>query len=342
LFRDFAIPLRLLGIGLPLTILLGAGIAKIIFTDFSVWEAALVAAILAPTDAALGQAVVTSPKVPLKIRQSLNVESGLNDGIVLPIVMLFAAIVSVNSEPADQNGWLQYWVKQVTLGPLMGVIVGVVGGTALKHAKKIGYLNADFEKLSGIALALLAWSGALLIGGNGFIAAFVAGMSISCFADNIGESLRDFGEAEGQLFSLATFLLFGMIIVVPAFQDAHAYCYLYAVLSLTVIRMLPVALSLFGLKLHWPTVLFLGWFGPRGLASLLFALLVVDEFDVLRENQIMTIATITVLMSIVAHGLSAVPGVNWYAACCEKIATPDSVEHQPTVEHRLKFKRRQP
>lgn len=337
LIRDYVIPLRLLGVGLPLTILLGAVIAKLLFADFSIWEAALVAAILAPTDAALGQAVVSSPKVPLKIRQSLNVESGLNDGVVLPLVMLFAAIASASADPAEQNSWMNYWIQQVTLGPLVGIIVGRVGGIMLGHAKRIGCLNENFEKLSGVALALLAWSGALLIGGNGFIAAFVAGMSISCFADDIGESLRAFGEAEGQLFALATFLLFGMIIVVPSLQNADVNSVIYALLSLTIIRMLPVAISVFGLKLHQPTILFLGWFGPRGLASLLFGLLVISEFDVTHGNQILNIATITVLMSIMAHGLSAVPGVNWYAASVHAVSTPDSMEHQPTAEHRFKF-----
>lgn len=337
LIRDYAIPLRLLGIGLPLTVLLGAVIAWFLFPQFSIWEACLLAAVLAPTDAALGQAVVTSPKVPLKIRQSLNVESGLNDGIVLPLVMLFAALAVASTDAPGQSSWLGYWLQQVTLGPLAGGIVGGVGGFALGSAKKSGTINPDFLRLSGVALALLAWSGALLVGGNGFIAAFVAGLIISCTADNIGDALRDFGEAEGQWFALATFLLFGMIGVIPAIQQANVACWVYALLSLTVIRMLPVALSVIGLKFHSPTILFLGWFGPRGLASLLFALVVFDEFDLIHGNQILHVAILTVVASILAHGFSAVPGANWYSSALKKVSSEDSVEHRPCVEHRDKF-----
>ena len=278
LVRQYRLPLRLLGVGLPLTILLGAVVAKLVVPELSIWEAALLAAILAPTDAALGQAVVSSPKIPLRIRQTLNVESGLNDGIVLPMVMLFAVLASINPESNESN-WLIYWTLQVTLGPLVGIVVGLGGGYLLQLGRNANWLNEDFQKLSGVALAAIAWAGALQVGGNGFIAAFVAGMSISVYSDCIGEAMRDFGEAEGQLLSLTTFLLFGATLIVPAFEAFTVNCLLYAVLSLTVIRMLPVFLSLLGIGLKPPTFWFIGWFGPRGLASLLFALLVVSEFE---------------------------------------------------------------
>jgi len=251
LFRQYRIPLRLLGVGLPLTVILGTLAAKIIVPEFSIWEAALLSAILAPTDAALGHAVVSSKSVPERIRQSLNVESGLNDGIVLPLVMLFAVLASVNAE-SDQN-WFEYWMLQVTLGPLVGVAVGLGGGYLLKISRKIGWLNKDFQRLSGVALALLAWAGALHVGGNGFIAAFVAGMCISVYSDAIGEAMRDFGEAEGQLLSLATFLLFGAVLIVPAFEALTVGCLIYALLSLTLVRMLPVMLALRGMNLEKPT-----------------------------------------------------------------------------------------
>ena len=202
LFREHKIPVRLLGISLPLTVLLGAVVAGFMFGEFSIWEAALLAAILAPTDAALGQAVVSSPIVPVRVRQSLNVESGLNDGIVLPLVMLFAALASVSEGGAEQSNWLVYWLMQVTLGPLVGVVVGFGGGYLLRAAKQREMVNENFLRLSGVALALVAWAGAIQVGGNGFIAAFVGGMSISGIAKSIGEPLRDFGEAEGQMLSL--------------------------------------------------------------------------------------------------------------------------------------------
>ena len=334
LLRQYHFPLRLLGIGLPLTVLLGGLAAKIIVPEFSIWEAALLGAILAPTDAALGQAVVSSEKIPQRIRQSLNVESGLNDGIVLPLVMLFAVLSSPNAESADQD-WLTYWIKQVTLGPLMGIAVGLGGGYLLKVSRSAGWLNDNFQRLSGVALALLAWAGALQVGGNGFIAAFVAGMCISIYSDSIGEAMRDFGEAEGQLLSLATFLLFGAVLIVPAFKAFTIGCLIYALLSLTVIRMIPVMLALLGMNLKKPTFWFVGWFGPRGLASLLFALLVVSEFEMPNGETILNFAVATVVLSMAAHGLSAIPGANLYASQLK--STEDTFEHEPCEHHRDKF-----
>ena len=338
LFREHKIPVRLLGVSLPLTVLLGAVIAVFMFGEFSIWEAALLAAILAPTDAALGQAVVSSPIVPVRVRQSLNVESGLNDGVVLPLVMLFAALASVSVEGgAEQSNWLVYWLMQVTLGPLVGGIVGFGGGYLLRAAKRRGLINENFLRLSGVALALVAWAGAIQVGGNGFIAAFVGGMSISGFADSIGEPLRDFGEAEGQMFGLATFLLLGMIVLVPAIENADTSSYIYAGLSLSIVRMIPTALSLIGLKLKPSTVLFLSWFGPRGLASLLFALLVIGEFNLPHGEQILTISVLTVVFSIIAHGISAVPGARLYAAAIGNHADNDPLEHEHCESHRDKF-----
>ena len=325
-FRQHKIALRLLAIGLPLSILLGAVVAKWIFGDFSIWEAALVAAILAPTDAALGQAVVSSPRVPERIRLSLTVESGLNDGIALPVVMLMAALASVSTGDAEQTNWLVYWLMQVTIGPLVGVIVGVGGGYLLVLAEKKECINENFLRLSGVALAVVAWAGALQVGGNGFIAAFVAGMGLSCFAGKIREGVRDFGEAEGQLLGLATFLLFGMVVLIPALGRADASMYLYAFLSLTVIRIVPVAASLIGLRLHLPTTLFMGWFGPRGLASLIFGLVVIAQFDLPHEDKILTISVLTVVMSIVAHGVTAVPFAKWYANYLERQSSKQSCE----------------
>ena len=336
LIKDYQIPVRLLGIGLPLTIVLGFMIAGLFFSDFSFWELALLSAILAPTDAALGQAVVSSPRVPEKIRQSLNVESGLNDGIVLPLVILCATLASTNTE-SSVSSLLNYWVAQITLGPLAGILVGWIGGLSLEKAKELGWIDSTFEQLSGAALALLAWSAALIVGGNGFIAAFVAGITMSCFADKIGEAMREFGEAEGQWLSLATFLLFGIVFVVPVLKSFQWIYLVYALLSLTVIRMIPVAVSIIGTGLHGPTYWFLGWFGPRGLATLLFALLVVGKCDLEHGQQIFEIGMTTFLLSLFAHGASAVPGVSWYVARLKSVCNSESLENQSTVKHQQKF-----
>lgn len=338
LATDYKVPLRLLGIGLPLTILLGTVVARWIFPEFSWWEAALLSAILAPTDAALGQAVVSSPQVPEKVRQSLNVESGLNDGIVLPLVILFASLAAMGSENADVGSLMVYWGKQVTLGPLVGILTGLFGVLTLERAKTADWLSEEFRQLSGVALALLAWSGAILVGGNGFIAAFVAGLTISSHADHIGEALQEFGEAEGQWLALATFMLFGATAVLPAFESFQSSTAFYVVLSLTVIRMLPAGLSLLGLGFRAPTLWFIGWFGPRGLATLLFALLVVSQFEVPGGQQILNVAMITVVFSIFAHGFSALPASRSYSNSINRICNESSLERQPASDFRTRFR----
>ena len=338
LLREVGIPLRLLGIGLPLTIGLGAIVGKLLLPEFSWWEVALLSAILAPTDAALGQAVVSSEQVPAKIRQALNVESGLNDGIAVPFVLLFAALAATHPETAPATHWLVFWAMQVMLGPLAGMVVGVFGGRVLEAAAKRGWVDESFRKLSGIGLAILAWSGATAIGGNGFIAAFVCGMSIGCSTMVVKPAIQEFGETEGQLLSLTSFLLFGAMFVLPSLQSAGLQDWAYAVLSLTAIRILPVVVSLIGGKLQFATTMFLSWFGPRGLASLIFALLVTREHMFPHGEQLFTIAMLTATLSIVAHGVTAVPGAAWYARIVNAHTCKGGCEHEPVMEHALRHR----
>jgi NhaP-type Na+/H+ or K+/H+ antiporter len=332
LVKDVGLPLRLLGIGLPLTIALGALLAKLVFPDFSWWTAGLISAILAPTDAALGQAVVNSKQVPVKIRQALNVESGLNDGIAVPFVIFFASLAAVQATSASASRWLVFWITQVTLGPLAGIAVGYIGGHLLEAAARRGWVDQSFSRLASIAFAILAWAGATAIGGNGFIAAFVCGMAIGCSTNSIKPAIQQFAETEGQLLSLTAFLLFGAMFVIPSLESATPTDWAYALLSLTVVRMLPVAVSLLGTKLDFSTNLFVGWFGPRGLASLIFALLVTHQFKLAEADHLITIVMLTATLSILAHGLTAVPGAKWYAHVVNSHTCEDGCEHEPVVE----------
>lgn len=340
LMKELGLPVRLLGIGLPLTMLLGAVVGKLLFPDFSWWEVALLSAILAPTDAALGQAVVSNTLVPSRIRQALNVESGLNDGIAVPFVMLFASLAAVTMETASASHWLVFWMMQITLGPIAGIVVGLVGGRLIEAAARREWVTESFMRLSGIAFAVLAWAGATAIGGNGFIAAFVCGMTIGAATKIVKPAIQEFGETEGQMMSLAAFLLFGATFVLPAFQTATEVDWVYAILSLTVVRMLPVAISLIGTKIAFSTTLFLGWFGPRGLASLIFALLVTREHEFAHGQQLFTIAMLTATLSIVAHGLSAVPGASWYARIVNSHTCQPGCEHESVVEFPLRHRQR--
>ncbi len=337
--REHALPVRLLTIGLPLTIGLGALAAVWLFPHFTLWEAALLAAVLAPTDAALGQAVVSSPKVPVQIRQALNVESGLNDGIALPVVLLF---LSACSAAVEGGGGASYWLRfaalQVTLGPLVGILVGWLGGRLVEKATVTGWMNQSFQNLASLGLAVLAFGGAELVGGNGFIAAFVAGLTLGNVTRHNCECLYEFAEAEGQLMTLLVFLVFGAAMVPEALAHAGWQTFLYAVLSLTVIRMLPVFLSLLGLKLRPATIGFLAWFGPRGIASILFGLLVVSESILGGGEEIFSVVLVTVLLSVLLHGITSYPGAVWYSKHTEKFSPEDAMELQPVPEMRVRIR----
>ena len=332
-----SLPIRLLLIGLPMTIVAGTLVAVGVFPGFTFWEAALLATVLAPTDAALGQAVVAGSRVPVRIRQTLNVESGLNDGIALPLVLVF---LSTCSSAIPGLGGTQYWLQfaalQVTLGPLVGWIVGRFGGAAIEASTRIQWMNGSFERLSSLGLALLAYGAAELVHGNGFIAAFVAGLTLGNTAQEaLCDCLYEFAEAEGQLLTLMVFLVFGATMV-PELAHAGVQPWLYGLLSLTVIRMVPVALSMLGAGVHSRTVLFLGWFGPRGVASVLFGLLVVSASQLNAQHEIFTTVIATVLLSVVAHGVTAYPGTVWYARGLRH--TDQAVEHEPVTEMRVRIR----
>ena len=311
--RDHNLPVRLLVGGLPLTIIAGTVVALVLLPGFTLWQAALLAAVLAPTDAALGQAVVSSPLVPARIRQALNVESGLNDGIALPVVLLFASLASAANATVDPGEWVQFGAMQIILGPLVGVVIGWLGAKAADWAAGNGWMAPALEGPAALGIALIAFAVAEIIGGNGFIGAFVAGLVLGNTVRHQCAALFEFAESEGQLLTLLTFLVFGAVLL-PTLGDGFDWqVIVYAVLSLTVIRMVPAALALFGTGVRGPTTLFLGWFGPRGLASLLFALLVVEEAAIPLRDEILQITIVTVALSILVHGLTAAPGSRWYA-----------------------------
>lgn len=310
--RDHDLPTRMLLVGLPLTILVGSFFAALLFPEFSFWEAALLAALLAPTDAALGQAVVSARAVPVRIRQAINVESGLNDGIALPAVLLFAALASVHQGANGANEWVRFGLLQVTLGPVAGVAAGYVGARMLDAAVERGWASEAFQGIGILSLALLTYVAAELIGGNGFIAAFVGGMVFGQTIRHPCTFLFEFMETEGQLLMLITFLVFGAALLPEGIAHLSPSILLYAVLSLTVIRMIPIAISLLGSGLSLQSNLFLGWFGPRGLASILFVLLILEESGVPHREELLSITVVTVALSALLHGISAAPFARIY------------------------------
>ncbi len=316
---DHNLPVRMLLIGLPLAIAAGTFVAAEMFPAFSFWEAALLAALLAPTDAALGQSVVSADAVPLRVRQAINIESGLNDGIALPAVLLFAALAgALHGNHGDQN-WLQFGLLQVTLGPIAGVIVGYLGARLLDTAAERGWATAAFQGIAILSVSILAFVLAELVGGNGFISAFIGGLVFGNFLRHSCNYLFEFMESEGQLLMLVTFLIFGAALLPEGIGHIDGMFVVYGVISLTLIRMIPIALSLIGSGIRLPTYLFLGWFGPRGLASILFVLLILEEAELPHQAEIFTITVITVALSVILHGISAAPLANAYGRMTERM-----------------------
>lgn len=305
---DRSLPIRLLGIGLPVTMMIGALLAIPIFPEEKVLTLVLMAFILSPTDAALGQAVVTGQRVPQRIRQTINVESGLNDGIALPPILVCLAILSGDAgEGVEVSYWLGFVAKQFVFGPIIGSLVGWLGGWLVEKASRKGWMNHTYQMLASLSIAILSYSVAELIHGNGFIAAYFAGLMLGTRTEAIRARIREFGEAESQIMVLFIFLLFGMLLVPLSYPYWDWQAWVYAILSLTVNRMVPVAISLIGSGLKPKTVWFIGWFGPRGIASVLYLLMTVLRLDSPGYERLISVITLTVLLSIFLHGLTAVP-----------------------------------
>lgn len=324
------LPARLLGVGMPLTIVLGAVAAALVLPGLSFWEAAIVAAVLAPTDAALGQAVVSDERVPATVRRSLNVEAGLNDGLSVPFLALFIALALAEEEALTGGRWILFALQQIGFGVLVGALVGVSGAWLVREAIRWGWISDTFERLALLALALLAYVLAGLAGGNGFIAAFAGGLCAGPFLRGIGERAVGFADAEGQLLNAAVFFTFGAVAIPLLLDEMDLSVALYAGLSLSVIRMLPVGIALLGTRLRGVSVLFMGWFGPRGLASIILGLVFLEEAASLSASvEISTVVAATVLLSVLLHGLTSSPLSTLYArsAATMSPAAPEQMSH---------------
>ena len=301
-----ALPARLLSTGMLLTIALGALAAKLVFPQLSLWEAGILSAILAPTDAGLGQIIVNSPLVPMRVRQALNVEAGLNDGLSVPFMLFFIAMAAAGTGEAS---FVRFIGEQLGLGVLAGAAIGLVGGWLLDTARRSGWMADSFLQLAVVALPVFCLVVSGPIGASMFIAAFVAGLFVQVRFKDAGKHSVEFTEEWGQILNLSVFFLFGMM----AGRD-HAMFgagpFVYALLSLTIVRMLPVAVSLAGSGLDRSTIAFMGWFGPRGLASIVLGLVYLEEEKHLPGEHVTRLAVMaTVLLSIFAHGLTATPGI---------------------------------
>lgn len=328
------LPGRLLGIGLPLTIAVGTGLAYALFPDLGFWGAAVVAIVLAPTDAALGQAVVSNPRVPAMVRQGLTVESGLNDGIAVPF--LTVAIAGVANDLQTGAEIATVFVEEIGFAVVVGLALGYVGAQAMRFSSGRGWMGREGRQVLVVFLAVLAYVAADRVGGSGFIAAFVGGAVFGHLVRRDHPAICQFSEGVSHLLTMLSFFVFGALILEPILEMVTWRHVLYAVVSLTVVRMVPVALSLIGTSLAAPSVAFVGWFGPRGLASLVFIGTVVAQTGTEAAAEVVVVGGVTVALSVVAHGVTAWPLSSIYGRWFESMGEDEDAAAMPEmseVEH---------
>jgi len=334
---DAGLYLRLLGVALPLTIALGTLLALAMTGTTNIWLALLVGAALAPTDAALGAGMMANPALPARIRRLINVESGLNDGIATPFVSVAIAGAATGGQVAGHGPGAA--AAELVLGLIIGVAVGGAGGLLVKVARQRGWAAEGFAGPAALGLAVCAYAFAVALHGNGFIAAFVGGLAFGTASGRRGQPLVPFVEETGALVSLLVWLSFGAIAVVPAVEGLDWQIALYAVLSLTVIRMAPVAAALIGARLGRATIALVGWFGPRGLASVVFALLAYEELGSRSVDHAVGVITITVMLSVLVHGATADPLASWYARQLGRAPGEDAAAVVPDIPDRRLIRR---
>jgi NhaP-type Na+/H+ or K+/H+ antiporter len=315
--REYAVPARLLGIGLPLTIAAGVLAGGVVLHDVTWAEALVLAVVLAPTDAALGQAVVTDEGLPSRIRQGLNIESGLNDGICVPLLTIALAIAGTEAHDLTGTHAARLVVEAIGWGTVGGVVAGLVAAYTLRAARARGWIEGHWVQVVPVIAAVGAFGIADARGGSGFIAAFVGGAIFGRIATPDADE-ASFSEEIGAVLNGLTLIVFGAALLGPLWSKIGAVEILYACLSLTIVRMVPVAIAMLGSRARTPTVLFLGWFGPRGLASIVFGVVVVEASGLPHTSELVLALTVTIGLSVLLHGVTAAPlarrYANWHAA----------------------------
>jgi sodium/hydrogen antiporter len=331
--RELSMPLRLLGVGLPLTIFAGALAAIVLFRSLPLTEAIILGIVLAPTDAGLGSSVVTDARLPKIVRQSLNVESGLNDGICVPLLLVFlATVVGSGAHP------LRVVAEEIGYGLLLGVCAALLAAAIVRTAQRKDLIDTRWQQVLPVATTLAAYGAAIAFNGSGFIAAFAAGATFGLLMRE-SDRVMQFTEETGLVLDAVTFLVFGAVLLGPSLEHATWRMAVYAVVSLTFVRMVPVAISLVGSRARAPTVVFLSWFGPRGLASVVFAV-IVEDAGIPHSSAIVSTVYLTVGLSVLAHGATAAPLVDRYVKwfrSTENKGVP-LMESTPVHEHRVALK----
>ena len=329
--HEYGLPARLLGVGLPLTIVAGSIVGALLFPSMSWAEVAVLAVVLAPTDAALGQAVVTDEGLPSRIRQALNIESGLNDGLCVPLLAIALAVAQAEAGDTTGKHATTLVVEAIGWGLVGGIVAGGVAAYAVRIARRHDWIDGHWLQVVPLAAAAGAYGFADAHGGSGFIAAFVGGAIYGRIAGREAEAAA-FSEELGGVLSGVTFIAFGAAVLGAQWSDIGLVDLFYAALSLTLVRMVPVAIAMFGSHARPPTVAFIGWFGPRGLASIVFGVIVVEASGLPHISDLVVAITVTVALSVLLHGASAAPLTRRYSRW--HAATGSLMESAPAKEQR--------
>jgi NhaP-type Na+/H+ or K+/H+ antiporter len=313
--RDHNLPVRLLLIGLPLTIAIGTILGAAMFKGMEFWAVAILAVILTPADGDLAVSAIENLKVPVRIRQALNIEGGVDDGFAMPFLLLFISLAISMNHVYQRGYFVLFAVTHVLVGVLAGLVMGYLGAKYIDWGYRSGWMSSKFQKIGWLALVILTFLLTEELGGNGFIATFVFGLiSGSVMSKSEIDTLDEYAEAENTLLMFVTYMIFGMVMLAPILKHITPLMIIYALLSLTIVRMLPVAISMIGTKLQPITVLFMGWFGPRGIASILYVLTVLETEEIVGSEMIFGVAVTTIFFSVMAHGISAGPLAERYSA----------------------------
>jgi len=331
--RDAAIPSRLLGMGLPLTIAAGTIAAAPLFPELTLPMMALLAATLAPTDAALGQAVILDKTVPQRIRQGLNVESGLNDGLAVPVVVVLIEVVKAEAASGPSRPFLVAMYEQIGFGLLAGATIGTTVGWLLLMAARSRSAEEAWRRIAVLITPVAAFVAADAMGGSGFIAAYTAGIAFGIARRDRSAAATKLADEAGELLNALTWFLFGAVLLSEVWTSITWQVVIYSLLSLTVVRMIPIVLAMLGTSARPQTLAFLGWFGPRGLASIAFALIILDD-HIAGGDALFTIICGTVALSVYLHGATSAIGARRYGAWFQTHPRRPAMEAQEVTEHR--------
>lgn len=299
-------PTRMLFIGTLLAFGIGTLLFTPLFPDLPIWQIALIAALLAPTDAALGQSIFSNEKIPEHIRDTLTAESGLNDGLALPLIIFLACgAVGFDHELARDN-WYAFAGQQIGLGLGVGAVLGTLGGLASQWSVDKGFAVEDNTSVFALILVAVTYFAADAVGGNSFVAVFASGLCFGRFAKDCADRAKEFLETDGVLLMMIAFFFIGALMLPEGLSGANWQAVIAVTLSLFLVRPLAVYLSMMGTKTTLRTRLFLGWFGPRGLATALFTLIILADFgDELESKVILSVTMVAFAASTVLHGISA-------------------------------------